>query len=67
MYDTDQYLDFRPYMIDNPYKVVTNDYLNKVVDVFRKMDLRHLLVVNPDNGKLKGVITRKDIFRWMEL
>jgi len=54
-------------MIDNPYKVVTTDYLTKVVDVFRKMDLRHLLVVNPDNGKLKGIITRKDIFRWMEL
>jgi len=48
----------RPYMIENPFTVFTTDYLQKCVDMFRKMHLRHLLVVHPANGQLRGIITR---------
>lgn len=63
----DRLIDLRPYMIDNPFKVSTNDYLNKCVNLFRSMNLRHLLVVHPGTGQLKGIITRKDLFRWMDI
>ena len=55
-------LDFRPYMIPNPYTVFTTDYIEKCVEIFRKMHLRHLAVIHPGNGALRGIITRQDLF-----
>ena len=63
----DEEIDFRPYMVDNPFKVSTTDYLTKIVDIFRKMSMRHLIVVDQNTGQLAGIITRKNIFKWMEL
>lgn len=51
-------LDFRPYMNDDPMVVSLTDSLNKCADVFRKMHLRHLCVVHPDEGHLIGIVTR---------
>jgi len=60
-------IDFRPYMIENPFTVFTTDQIQKCLDVFRKMHLRHLLVVHPANCSLKGIITRKDLFKHLDL
>lgn len=60
-------VDFRPYMIASPYTVKTTDSLEKCVQVFRFMHLRHLPVVHPGTGELRGMITRKDLFKFMDL
>lgn len=60
-------IDFRPYMIANPFTVNTTDTISKCVSIFRYMHLRHLPVVHPGSGELKGIITRKDLFRFMDL
>lgn len=58
----DELLDFRPYMIENPITVSTNDYFQKCCDQFRLMHLRSLIVIDPLDAKLKGIITRQDLF-----
>jgi CBS domain-containing protein len=60
-------IDLRPYMIENPYTVHEEDKLQKVLDVFRLMHLRHLPVLDNDNSNLIGIITRVDLFRFMGL
>ena len=64
---SDSMIDLRPYMIENPEKCQRYDFLPKVLARFRHMHLRHLCVVNPNDGSLDGVITRQDIFLWMPL
>jgi|TARA_B110001450_G_scaffold158856_1_gene148204 CBS domain-containing protein len=63
----DQRVDFRPYMNDTPTTVLTTDSIEYCVRVFRSMALRHMCVLLPSNGKLAGIITREDLFRWMDL
>ena len=63
----DKLVDLRPYMIENPETVTKFDFLPKVLDRFRHMHLRHLIVVNPTNNHLEGMITRQDIFNWMPM
>jgi len=60
-------IDFRPYIIENPITVFLNDPLIKLVDLFRKMHLRHMIVIDPKNGKLCGIITRQDLFMYLDL
>jgi CBS domain-containing protein len=60
-------MDFRPYMIPHPYTVSTTDPLEKCVSIFRYMHLRHLAVLHPGTGQLRGMITRKDLFKFMDL
>ena len=60
-------IDFRPYIIENPITVFLNDPLIKLVDLFRKQHLRHMIVINPKNGKLSGIITRQDLFMYLDL
>ena len=45
-------IDLRPYMIENPYTVFTTDKLEKCVSIFRKMHLRHLVVIHPSSGNI---------------
>lgn len=54
-------------MIVNPMSVTTADYLSRCVDYFRKMHVRHMVVLSPIDGKLEGIITRKDLFKYMDL
>ena len=63
----DKKIDLRPYMIENPFTVFTTDYLEKCVDLFRKMHVRSIVVINPKNGRLQGIITREDLFKFMDL
>ena len=63
----DRLIDLRPYMIENPYTVFTTDKLEKCVSIFRKMHLRHLVVIHQSTGALQGIITRKDLFKFLDL
>lgn len=51
-------IDLKPFMIEKPYLVYDTDKIDKVVEVFRLMNLRHLLVVSEIDGTLVGIITR---------
>ena len=55
-------VDLRPYMIENPETCNKHDFLPKILNRFLNLHLRHLIVVNPNNGGLEGMITRQDIF-----
>jgi CBS domain-containing protein len=63
----DKLIDLRPYMIEKPYCVYEGDKIQKVVEIFRLMNLRHLPVVNENDNTLVGIITRQDIFAYMSL
>jgi predicted transcriptional regulator len=54
-------------MIHSPYSCVTTDRFQKVLDVYRFMQVKTMCVVNPLDGSLQGIITRKDIFKYMAL
>jgi len=55
-------VDLRSFMLDTPYVALSTDKLQKVVDLFRQMHLRQLPVITASNGRLAGIITRKDLF-----
>lgn len=63
----DEKLDLRPYMWEHPFTAFVHDDLAKVLELFRHHHLRHLPIVNPADGSLVGVITRKDLFAYMSL
>lgn len=63
----DRMIDLRPYMIENVHKCTKFDYLPLILSTFREHHLRHLVVVNPNNYRIEGVITRQDIFMYMPL
>jgi CBS domain-containing protein len=54
----DKEIDLRPFMIEKPYFVHETDKIQKVVDIFRLMNLRHLPVLNENDNTLTGIITR---------
>jgi len=60
-------IDFRPYLIESPVTVFTTDSLHNCVQLTRNMYLRHLVVINPLDGSLQGIITRQDMFQWLDL
>ena len=63
----EEWLDLRPYMIENPIKVSVYAKMKDVLELFRMHHLRHLIVVNPNDGQLAGIVTRKDLFAYMGL
>ena len=63
----EEWLDLRPYMIENPIKVSVYAKMKDVLELFRMHHLRHLIVVNPNDGSLAGIVTRKDLFAYMSL
>ena len=60
-------IDLRPYIIEDPISVQTQSKFTKIVELFRMHHLRHLPVTSEEQGELKGVITRADIFKYMSL
>jgi len=60
-------LDLRPYMIEQPTLVNIYDKFSKVLNIFKLLQLRQLLVIDDKNGKLEGIITRQDLFSYMTL
>lgn len=63
----EEWIDLRPYMIENPLSVSQHDKFYKVLDQFRLNHCRHLMVVDPSSGNLAGVVTRKDLFAYNSL
>lgn len=63
----DEMVDLRPYMIHSPYTSTTTDKFQKVLDIYRFMQLKTVIVVNPIDGSLQGTISRKDLFKYMAL
>jgi len=64
---SEEWIDLRPYMIESPLTVSVHDKFFRVLEQFRINHLRHLCVIDPANGALRGVITRKDIFSYNHL
>lgn len=62
-----EHIDLRPYMIVHPFTIAPHDDLDRANELFRHHHLRHLPVVNPGNGQLVGIVTRKDLFKYMSL
>jgi len=60
-------VDFRPYLIESPITVFTTDSLKNCVELMRNMYLRHIIVISPVDGTLQGIITRQDLFAWLDL
>ena len=57
----------RPYYYEAPTTVTVFAKLERIVEVFRLMHLRHIVVLSPSDGSIAGIITRKDIFAYMSL
>ena len=45
-------IDLRPYMIHCPFTVTTTDKFQKILDIYRYMQIKTLIVVNPVTGEL---------------
>jgi hypothetical protein len=60
-------IDLRPYMIHSPFTCTTTDRFQKVLDIYRYMQLKTVIVVNPVDGTIQGTISRKDLFKYMAL
>ena len=54
-------------MIETPFIVLSTDKLQKILDIFRFMQLRAIGVTDPETGALQGIITRQNIFAYMHL
>ena len=63
----EEWIDLRPYMIESPITVSVHDKFFKVLEQFRINHCRHMTVIDPSNGAIKGIITRADIFAYNSL
>lgn len=54
----DMLIDLRPYMIEQPTVCNKLDFLPGIVNKFRDLHLRHLIVADTENGSVIGMITR---------
>ena len=59
-------VDLKPSMTVRPHTVFEEDPIQKCLDVFRLMNLRHLPVLEEGTGVVKGIITRQDLFKYMQ-
>lgn len=62
---SEEWFDLRPYMIEHPPKISRFAKINVAYDMFRTYHLRHLLVIDPLDDQLAGMITRKDLDAFM--
>uniref|UniRef100_A0A6A7G5D9 Chloride channel protein n=2 Tax=Hirondellea gigas TaxID=1518452 RepID=A0A6A7G5D9_9CRUS len=61
--DLDCHVDLRPYMNPTPYTTTKQMNLSRTYDNFRKLGLRHQVVVD-NSFQAKGIITRKDLVKF---
>ncbi|CAG8705620.1 16127_t:CDS:2, partial [Acaulospora morrowiae] len=59
--DSTIFVDFRPWMDQTPITISHKFPMEMVIELFRKMGLRYVLVTK--NGQLLGLITKKDVLR----
>lgn len=50
----------RAFMMETPPTVPANLEIQRVLDLFRRLSLRHLIVIEQFGTKIVGIITRKD-------
>lgn len=62
----DRIIDMRHFMIENPRLVTANTSMWECIRIFHLNSLRHLPVTDPETGKLVGIMTRENIFSFME-
>ena len=53
-------------MIEFPHKVSRYSSVQKTMELFRTYHLRHIIIVNPLDESIAGIITRKDLFSFMD-
>lgn len=63
----EEWIDLRPYMIEDPQKLSQHTTVAKTLEVFRTYHLRTLIIVNPEDDSIVGIITRKDLDRVMRI
>ena len=63
--NAEEFLYLGPFMNFKPYVVSENTDLQRLLSIFRLMNLRHCPVISNENGQLKGMLTRKDIFKYL--
>tara|TARA_B100000795_G_C22654254_1_gene381510 strand:- start:188 stop:874 length:687 start_codon:yes stop_codon:yes gene_type:complete len=54
-------IDLTQYCDRSPLTVTSNSTVSRAYEVLRKLGLRHLMVMGRKDGKLCGVLTRKDL------
>lgn len=54
-------------MIETPFFVKKSMKFQQVLELFRTMNLRHLPVTKDEDNTLVGIITRQDLFSFMNL
>ncbi|KAJ1560518.1 hypothetical protein HK096_008346 [Nowakowskiella sp. JEL0078] len=60
-YDNTALVDLRPWIDQTPTNITPRHPLNLVVELFKKLGLRYVLVTS--SGSLHGLITKKDLLR----
>ena len=63
----DAKIDLRPYIWENPITLSIYEDLEKCLKTFMVHHLRHLIITNPADGSVAGIITRKDLFAYVSL
>ena len=58
-----KYLDLRPWIDSTPYTISPNYKVVKVLEIFKKIGLRHVMIVK--RGKLVGLLNKKDLLRYL--
>ncbi|OUM69369.1 hypothetical protein PIROE2DRAFT_68547 [Piromyces sp. E2] len=58
-----RYLDLRPWIDATPYTITPNYKVVKVLEIFKKIGLRHVIIVK--RGKLVGILNKKDLLRYL--
>ncbi|CAG8600346.1 6369_t:CDS:10 [Funneliformis caledonium] len=63
--DSSPFIDFQPWMDQTPITVSHKFPMEMIIELFRKMGLRYVLVTK--NGQLLGLITKKDVLRHLSV
>ncbi|KAJ3131162.1 glycerol ethanol, ferric requiring protein [Physocladia obscura] len=58
---SDSMVDLAPFINRTPFSVHPKMYLESVMDIFKKLGPRYLVVLH--NGRLEGLITKKDLLK----
>ena len=51
-------MDLRPFMIERAYTAGLHDSFGKVMNLMKLMQVRQLPVVDENDGKVKGILTK---------
>ena len=58
------FVDLKPWVDSTPFTLHPKFPMEMVLELFRKMGLRYVLITR--NGKLEGIITKKDLLRHLK-